>query len=78
MRRHRAAALPVIVGVAATMLAPAARANDVVTYEVVSESIPQARWSTSVTLPWRLDVTLDDAGGPTGRAVLSSALIGAR
>jgi hypothetical protein len=77
VRRHRAAAFPVIVGVAATMLAPAARANDVVTYEVVSESIPQVnveyvdasgrKLLESVPLPWRLDVTLDDAGGPTGR-----------
>jgi hypothetical protein len=59
------------------MLAPAARANDVVTYEVVSDSIPQAnveyvdasgrRLLESVPLPWRLDVTLDDATGPTGR-----------
>jgi hypothetical protein len=75
--RHRAAALPLIVGVAATMLAPAARANDVVTYEVVSDSIPQAnveyvdaagrKLLESVPLPWRLDVTLDDATGPTGR-----------
>jgi hypothetical protein len=74
--RYRAAALPVILGVAATVLAPAARANDVVTYEVVSDSIRQAnveyvdasgrRLLESVSLPWRLDVTLDDARGPTG------------
>jgi hypothetical protein len=75
--RHRVAALPLIVGVAATMFAPAARASDPVTYEVVSDSIPQAsveyvdasgrKLLTSVPLPWRLDVTLDDARGPTGR-----------
>jgi hypothetical protein len=75
--RLRAAALPLIVGVAATMLAPAARANDAVTYEVVSDTIPQAnveyvdasgrKLLESVPLPWRLDVTLDDARGPTGR-----------
>jgi hypothetical protein len=75
--RHRAAALPLIVGVAATMLAPAARANDVVTYEVVSDSIPQVnveyvdgsgrKLLESVPLPWRLDVILDDARGPVGR-----------
>ena len=76
MRRHRAAALPLILGIAATVLAPAARANDVVTYEVVSDSIPQAnveyvdasgrKLLESVPLPWRLEVTLDDARGPTG------------
>jgi hypothetical protein len=59
------------------MLAPAARANDVVTYEVISDSIPQAnveyvdasgrKLVESVPPPWRLDVTPDDAGGPTGR-----------
>jgi hypothetical protein len=75
--RHRAAVLPLIVGVAATMLAPAARANDVVTYEVVSDSIPQVnveyvdgsgrKLLESVPLPWRLDVILDDPRGPTGR-----------
>jgi hypothetical protein len=77
VRRHRAAALPLIVGVAATLLAPAARANDVVTYEVVSDNVPQAnveyvdesgrKLLESVPLPWRLEVTLDDARGPTGR-----------
>jgi hypothetical protein len=75
--RHCAAALPLIVGVAATVFAPAARASDVVTYEVVSPSIPQVnveyidasgrKLLESVPLPWRLDVTLDDARGPTGR-----------
>ncbi|MCA2276875.1 hypothetical protein JF780_26525 [Mycobacterium intracellulare] len=71
------AVLPLIVGAAATMLAPPAHANDVVTYEVVSDSISQVngveyvdaagrkilRW---VPLPWRLDVPLDNARGPTG------------
>jgi hypothetical protein len=76
VRRHRAAALPLIVGVAATLFAPAAHANDVVTYEVVSDTIPQANVEyvdasgrtllESVPLPWRLEVTLDDARGPTG------------
>ncbi len=74
---HPAAALPLIVGVAATMWAPAARASDPVTYEVVSDSIAQAsveyvdasgrKLLKSVPLPWRLEVTLDDARGPTGR-----------
>jgi hypothetical protein len=74
--RQRVAALPLIVGVAATVLAPAARASDAVTYEVVSDSIPQVsveyvdesgrKLLTSVPLPWRLNVTLDDARGPIG------------
>jgi hypothetical protein len=73
---HRAAALPLIVGVAATMLAPAARASDVVTYEVVSDTIPQVnveyvdasgrKLLQAEPLPWRIAVTLDDASGPTG------------
>lgn len=70
------AALPLIVGAAATVLASPAHANDVVTYEVVSDSISQVnveyvdasgrkilQW---VPTPWRLDVTLGDARGPTG------------
>ncbi|MDT5129264.1 MAG: hypothetical protein QOG79_814 [Mycobacterium sp.] len=75
--RLRAAALPLIVGVAATTLAPAAHAGDVVTYEVVSNTIPQVnveyidgsgrKLLEAVPLPWRLDVPLDDARGPTGR-----------
>jgi hypothetical protein len=77
MMRSHVVALPLIVGVAATVLAPAARANNVVTYEVVSDSISQAgveyvdgsgrKLLQSVRLPWRFDVTLDDARGPTGR-----------
>jgi hypothetical protein len=73
---RRSAMLPLIVGVAATMPAPAAHASDIVTYEVVSDTIPQAnveyvdasgrKLLESVALPWRLDVTLDDARGPTG------------
>lgn len=76
MIRSRAAALPLIFSVAATVLASPAHANDVVTYEVVSDSISSVnveyvdasgrkilQW---VPLPWRLDVTLDDARGPTG------------
>jgi hypothetical protein len=72
-----AAALPLIVGVTATLLAPAAHAGDVVTYEVVSNTIPQVNVEyvdgsgrqllEAVPLPWRLDVPLDDPRGPTGR-----------
>lgn len=74
---NRVAALPLILGITATVLAPPARANDVVTYEVVSDRIPQVnveyveasgrKLLESVPLPWRFDVTLDDARGPTGR-----------
>jgi hypothetical protein len=76
VRRHRGAALTLILGVAATMWTPSARASDPVTYEVVSDSIPQAnveyvdasgrKLLGSVPLPWRLEVTLDNARGPTG------------
>ncbi len=56
---------------------PSARAADTVTYEVVSDSIPMVdieyidqvgrRLITAIPLPWRLDVPLLDAQGPTGR-----------
>lgn len=77
MIRNRVAALPLILGTAATVLAPPAHASDVVTYDIVSDSIPLVnveyvdtsgrKLLQSVPLPWRLDVTLDDARGPTGR-----------
>jgi hypothetical protein len=77
MIRNRVAALPLIVGIAATVLAPPAHASDAVTYEVVSERISTInveyvdatgrKLLESVPLPWRFDVTLDDARGPTGR-----------
>jgi hypothetical protein len=77
MIRNRVAALSLILGIAATVLAPAAHASHAVTYEVVSDSIPQVnveyvdasgrKLLESVALPWRFDVTLDDARGPTGR-----------
>ena len=57
--------------------APPARAADTVTYEVFSDSIPMAdieyidqdgrRLITSVPLPWRIDVPIADAEGPTGQ-----------
>lgn len=53
-----------------------ARAAETVTYEVISDSIAMAdieyvddagrRLITSVPLPWRLDVPIADAEGPTG------------
>jgi hypothetical protein len=74
---RRAGPLSLIVGVTATLLAPAAHAGDVVTYEVVSNTIPLVnveyvdgtgrKLLEGVPLPWRLDVPLDDARGPTGR-----------
>jgi hypothetical protein len=76
MTRNRVAALPLIVGIGAAILAPPAHASDAVTYEVVSERISMMnveyvdqtgrKLLESVPLPWRLDVTLDDAKGPTG------------
>jgi hypothetical protein len=76
MIRCRAAALPLILGVAATAPAPLTRANDVVTYEIVSDSIPIVnveyvdqsgrKLLETVPLPWRFDVPLDDARGPIG------------
>ena len=75
--RLGAAALSLILGVTATSLAPAAQAGDLVTYEVVSNTIPQVNVEyidrsgrhliEGVALPWRLDVLLDDPRGPTGR-----------
>ena len=56
---------------------PSARAAETVTYEVFSDSIPTAdieyvdeggrRLITSIPLPWRLDVPIADAQGPTGQ-----------
>jgi hypothetical protein len=76
MIRSRAAALPLTLGVAAAVLAPWARANDVVTYEIVSDSIPMVsveyvdqsgrKLLKTVPLPWRFDVPLDDPRGPIG------------
>jgi hypothetical protein len=63
---------------ALTAVAPAspALASDTVTYEIVSDAIPVVdieyvdqtgrKLITGVPLPWRMDVTLDDAQGPTG------------
>lgn len=75
--RRRVASLQVMVVVAAMVFAPLAQASEPVTYEVVSDTIPQAgieyvdasgrQLLRSVALPWRLDVTLDDARGPTGQ-----------
>ena len=72
-----AAALSLILGVSATLLAPAAHAGDLVTYEVVSNTIPQVNLEyvdgsgrkllEGIPLPWRLEVPLDDARAPTGR-----------
>jgi hypothetical protein len=76
MTRNRVAALPLILAIGAAILAPPAHASDAVTYEVVSERISTInveyvdqtgrKLLKSVPLPWRLDVTLDDAKGPTG------------
>jgi hypothetical protein len=55
-----------------------ARAADAVTYELASDTIPMMnnveyidstgrKLLENIALPWRLEVTLDDAAGPTGR-----------
>src|SRR5882757_11194737 len=69
--------LPAVLAVAVVLLAPTARASDVVTYEVDSYVIPMVNLEyadqsgrkllQSVQLPWRLEVTLDDPRGPAGR-----------
>jgi hypothetical protein len=67
-----------VMSVAATTLAPIAHAADVVTYEIVSDSIPMLnnveyvdssgrKLIENIPLPWRRAVTLDDPTGPTGR-----------
>lgn len=66
-----------MLGLTATALAGPAHADDVVTYEIVSGTIPVVdveyvdsngrTYLTAVPLPWRTDVALDDAQGPTGR-----------
>jgi len=79
MLGSRISVLGVMVGAAATVVAaPSAHAADAVTYEISSDSIPKMnsveyvdatgrKLLNNVQLPWRLDVPLDDAGGPTGR-----------
>jgi len=66
------------IAAALTAVAPAgpALASDTVTYEIVSNAIPVVdieyvdqtgrKLITGVPLPWRIDVALDDAQGPTG------------
>jgi hypothetical protein len=64
-------------GVSAAALAAPAHAEDVVTYEIVSDTIPVVdveyvdnsgrRHLTAVPLPWRMDVALEDAQWPSGR-----------
>lgn len=61
---------------AGPVAAPMAQAADAVTYEIVSDTIPVVDVEylqpggrvlvTGVPLPWRIDVPLDDAQGPTG------------
>ncbi|BBY62664.1 hypothetical protein [Mycolicibacterium helvum] len=81
MTRGRAARLGPILAVAAVVgtgqaSIPLAHAADTVTYEIDSDTIavvdvefmqPGGRvLVTGVSLPWRIDVPLDDARGPTG------------
>lgn len=77
MNSNRVAMLALALLTAAAVWAPPAHATDAVTYEVVSDRIPTMNVEyvdgtgrnllEAVPLPWRLDVTLDDAKGPTGR-----------
>jgi hypothetical protein len=75
-RRIRVAAATTLVACAAVPAAPAL-ADDTVTYEIVSDTIAVVDIEymeqggrtliTSVPLPWRTDVRLDNAQGPTGQ-----------
>jgi hypothetical protein len=70
------AALTIAAALTATAPAGPALASDTVTYEIVSNAIPVVdieyvdqtgrKLITGVPLPWRMDVMLDDAQGPTG------------
>ncbi|MDR3655983.1 MAG: hypothetical protein P4L48_10000 [Mycobacterium sp.] len=63
--------------IATVAFAPASRAAETVTYQVTSDAITSLdveyvdqsgrRLLTGVTLPWQIDVTLDDVKGPLGR-----------
>lgn len=66
-----------VVGAAAVVLAPPARAGDNVTYEVVSSSVRAAnieyfdrserRVVTGASLPWRAEATVFDVRSPSER-----------
>ncbi|MCX2930695.1 hypothetical protein ORI20_10430 [Mycobacterium sp. CVI_P3] len=68
-------ALALVAGMSPAVM-PVARAADAVTYEIFSDTIPVVDVEylqpggrvliTGVALPWRIDVPLDDAQGPTG------------
>lgn len=68
--------MPAAVIAAHLLAAPPAAADEVVTYEIVSDSIPMVdveyvdqtgrHLITSTPLPWRLDIPIADAEGPTG------------
>jgi hypothetical protein len=71
------AAVAAAIGAVATVSAPIARAADIVTYEVLADSAISVmtveyvdaagrKLIPNVPMPWRLDVTLEDAEGPTG------------
>lgn len=71
------AAASAVLAAAATALAPSANAADAVTYEVLADAAISTmsveyvdstgrKLLQNVGLPWRLDVTLEDAEGPTG------------
>jgi hypothetical protein len=76
-RAGRAVTAAALVLAAAPAFAAPAPATDAVTYEIASDSIAMVDVEymqqggrtliTSVPLPWRIDVPLDDARGPTGR-----------
>lgn len=76
-RSVRSAAMAILtVALGGAAVAAPARAADAVTYEIVSDSIPAVDIEymhaggraliTAVPLPWRMDVQLDNAQGPTG------------
>ncbi len=75
LNRIRFSTVSLITGVAAVMFAPGARAEDNVTYEVVSDFIDSAnveyydhserKAQQQVALPWRTTVAVIDAVSPT-------------
>jgi hypothetical protein len=76
MTRIPSMAIPVVIGIAALLQAPAAQAEDTVTYEIFSDSVAglagvEFRDTSgkhllqNVPLPWTLTVPVVDATSPT-------------
>lgn len=75
MRRIPFVIISLITGVSSVVMAPVARADDNVTYEVISDSVTVANIEyfdhsrrivlNDAPLPWRTDATVWDAHSPT-------------